>query len=122
MKNILTKERAAEFIEQIKEVNTENYYTDDAINLLGNIIADLYNEDYLDLFDLYEDFWTEDIITQYIKEDITDLDSMIYLLEDCHAGAQYYYRDAYGNFRDVKSSDLEMMADCMIEEIKAATE
>lgn len=112
----LTEERK-EAIERLKEVDTENYYTDDVIEEIKEITWEL-NIDEIE--EDFEDIWDADLIFDYIKDTSEDLDRIIYKLEDCHAGAQYYYRDAYENFRDIEAADLKMLVNCIIMSIEQA--
>ena len=112
----LTEERR-EAIERLKELNTDNYYTDDVIEEIYEITSGL-NISELE-YD-FEEVWDAEAMFEYIKEMSDDLDAIIYRLEDCSAGAKYYRFNGYGNFEDWTAEDLDWLVKGIIETIEQA--
>lgn len=111
----LTEERR-EAIERLKELNTDSYYTDDVIEEIYSITSGL---NIGELEECLEEIYDDEIILEYMKAQ-DDLDSLIYRLEYCSGGAQYYRMNAYGNFEDWTTENLDWLIKSIIETIEEA--
>lgn len=107
-----------ELKEQIEEVEID-YPLDEAYGSLINPVIDYMNESQdFSLEYLFEDFTDREIVSYYIKENADDLDRLYYYLGDVDLRDELFITDAYGNLRNIDTTDLEDLKENILRDIK----
>ena len=107
-----------ELYDLVEEVEID-YPLDKTYCSLVNLVIYYMNESQdFSLEYLFEDFVDREIVSYYIKENADDLDRLYYYLGDVDLRDELFITDAYGNLRNIDTTNLEDLKEDILSDIK----